>query len=472
MDEAQSALLDIEEHHIDIIPDNERHGRVWHQFTLWLGGNTNVFNVVLGGVVVSFGLSFWWALIAIIVGTGIGALLIALHATQGPKLGVPQMIQSRGQFGFYGSSFLFLAVFLLNFGFIAAQFVIQAQSFNYVVSGISIPAWILILVLPAVVIGIYGYKWVHRAAQLTAVVVGITIVVMFIQALAFSSLPHSETSWSLPPFGLFVAGAALLVIDMLSFGPFVSDYSRYLPKDVKSTRVFSSIYFGNVIATVAACAVGAYMAALLPKDSSVQAIGKISGSWALVIMGLSLVNADTFNAYTGAFQILSLANMFKKLKQSATLRIVPFLFTMAVGVVVALLGYKSFVNNLSNFLDVLLMIFIPWSAVNLTDYFLIRHADYDVPSFFRADGLYGRVAWRGLLAYAIGLGLEFPFVSQTYYTGPFVKDLGGADISWLVGFVVAAGCYLLLNWLAPISASEQPASASLGTAVPEARAGG
>jgi purine-cytosine permease-like protein len=58
-------------------------------------------------VVVSIGLTFWWALIAIAAGTLIGALLIALHATQGPRLGVPQSIQSRGQFGFYGSAFLF-----------------------------------------------------------------------------------------------------------------------------------------------------------------------------------------------------------------------------------------------------------------------------------------------------------------------------------------------------------------------------
>jgi NCS1 family nucleobase:cation symporter-1 len=461
MDEGAAALLDIEEHHIDIIPDSERHGRVWHQFTLWLGGNTNIFNVVLGGVVVSFGLSFYWALIAIAVGTCIGALLIALHATQGPKLGVPQMIQSRGQFGFYGSSFLFLAVFLLNFGFIAAQFVIQAQSLNFVVPGVSIPAWILVLAVPAVVIGIYGYRWVHRAAQVTAVLVGITIVVMFIQALSFRSLPHGQQSLAAPPFGLFVAGVALLVIDMLSFGPFVSDYSRYLPRDVKPGRVFASIYLGNVIATVAACAVGAYMAALLPSDSSVQAIGKISGSWALVIMALSLVNADTFNAYTGAFQILSLANMVRRPRPSAALRIIPFLFTMAVGVVVAELGYRSFVTNLSNFLNVLLVIFIPWSAVNLTDYFLVRHASYDVPSFFTAGGAYGGFAWRGLLAYAIGLGLEFPFVSQTYYTGPLVKHLGGADISWLVGFVVSAAAYLLLSRAAPLRRQHAPAPAPL-----------
>ncbi len=71
----------VESHHIDMIPAGARHGKPWHQFAFWWGGNVNVFNVVLGAVVVSIGLTFWWALIAIAAGTLIGALLIVLHAT-------------------------------------------------------------------------------------------------------------------------------------------------------------------------------------------------------------------------------------------------------------------------------------------------------------------------------------------------------------------------------------------------------
>src|SRR5215831_6206672 len=139
----------VETHHIDRIPAGARHGKPWHQFAFWWGANVNVFNVVLGAVVVSIGLTFWWALIAIAAGTLIGALLIALHATQGPVLGVPQTIQSRAQFGFYGSAFLFPCVLLLNIGFIAAQLVIQAQSAQGVGGSLSIPEWVLLLVVPA-----------------------------------------------------------------------------------------------------------------------------------------------------------------------------------------------------------------------------------------------------------------------------------------------------------------------------------
>ena len=117
----------VETHHIDHIPAAARHGRKWQQLFFWAGANFNVFNLVLGGVVVVIGLTFWWAIIAIVVGALIGGLLIALHATQGPRLGVPQTIQSRGQFGFYGAAFMFPAVLLLNVGFIAAQFVIRRR---------------------------------------------------------------------------------------------------------------------------------------------------------------------------------------------------------------------------------------------------------------------------------------------------------------------------------------------------------
>jgi nucleobase:cation symporter-1, NCS1 family len=442
----------IESHHIERIPEAARHGKPWHQFAFWFGANVNVFNVVLGAITIEIGLTFWWALIAISVGVVIGALLIALHATQGPKLGVPQTIQSRGQFGFYGAAFMFPAVLVLNVGFIAAQLVIQAQSAKGVIGSISIPVWIVILTIPAVVIGVFGYRWIHRVMQATSLVVGISLVIMFIQGLNFGSLPASETSLSsTPTIGLFLAGVALLTIDMLSFGPFVSDYTRYLPAETNGKRLFWAIYGGNIVATIGSCAVGAYLAALLPKvveasgAGPVNAIGEVSGKWALIIMAASLINACTFNAYTGAFQVLSFANMWTRLKSaSVTLRVVPFLAVMAVGVIVAILGYKNFVSNLSNFLDVLLVIFIPWSAVNLADYFIVRRGEYNVASFFMAQGRYGRFLWRGLLAYVIGLAAEVPFVYQPDFTGFMVKHLGGADISWLVGWLVAAAVYLLL----------------------------
>src|SRR5208337_1152346 len=62
------------------------------------------------------------------------------------------------------------------------------------------------------------------------------------------------------------------------------------------TAAVLGIYADNVLATFFSCAVGAYLGALLPSLGPVAAIGKVSGSWALVIMAVSLINANTFNA--------------------------------------------------------------------------------------------------------------------------------------------------------------------------------
>jgi nucleobase:cation symporter-1, NCS1 family len=436
----------VETRHIDRIPDAARHGRPWHQLAFWFGGNTNVFNVVLGAVTVAIGLTFWQALAAITIGTLIGALLIALHATQGPRLGVPQTIQSRAQLGFWGAAFLFPAVLLLNTGFIAAELVIQAQAMTGVSAALPVPAWIIILTIPSVVIGVFGYAWIHRVMQATAVIVGASLVIMLIQGLGHA-LPAAQATTATPPAGLLAAGIALFTIDMLSFGPFTSDYTRYLPAATSGRRLFWAIYAGSVTATIISAAIGAYLAALLPALDPVTAIGRVSGKWALLVMAFSLVNANTFNAYTGAFQVLSLAGMWHRFRpESLTARLVPFLAVMAAGTAIAVLGYAHFVTNLTNFLDVLLVLFIPWSAVNLCDYFWVRRGHYDVPSFFDpTGGPYGKLAWRGLTAYLLGLAIEWPFVSQPDYAGPLVSHLGGADVSWLIGWLATAAAYLLLT---------------------------
>jgi NCS1 family nucleobase:cation symporter-1 len=86
---------------------------------------------------------------------------------------------------------------------------------------------------------------------------------------------------------------------------------------------------------------------------------------------------------------------------------------------------------------------IPWTAINLTDYYLVRRGRYDIEDFFKVDGQYGRVNWWGVGIYVLTIGVEIPFINSSLYVGPIATDLGGADISWIVGFIVAAVLYYL-----------------------------
>src|SRR3984885_14185893 len=153
---------EVESHSIDIIPDDERGGKVSGQFTLWFATNANVFNFVLGGFAILFGLNVFWALIAMFVWAGLGLALPALHAVEGPLRGVPEMIQSRGQFGFYGAIFVFAASIVLDVGYLAAQQVVQAQSLNDLTGSVSLPVWIIIWTTRAVLLGFLGSGWTPR----------------------------------------------------------------------------------------------------------------------------------------------------------------------------------------------------------------------------------------------------------------------------------------------------------------------
>ena len=86
---------------------------------------------------------------------------------------------------------------------------------------------------------------------------------------------------------------------------------------------------------------------------------------------------------------------------------------------------------------------IPWTAINLTDYYLVRRGHYDIEDFFKIDGQYGRVNWWGVGIYVVTIGVEIPFINSSLYVGPIATALGGADISWIVGFIFAAVVYYL-----------------------------
>jgi NCS1 family nucleobase:cation symporter-1 len=458
-------LAQVEVRSIDHVPAAERHGKVRDQFTLWFALNANIFPVVLGGVLIIMGLDFAWACAAIVAGIVIGLLLVGFHAIQGPRLGVPQMIQSRGQFGFYGAVLVFAASIVLDFGFLAAQLVIQADAMNLLVGSVTVPEWIAILTVPVVILTIYGYDWIHRWQRWMTALLGVTFAVIFVQALVRGT-PTGALSGHPPAFALFMGGTGLFVISMVSWAPYVSDYSRYLPENVSRPATFWAVFLGCAIPQAFCAILGAYLTVQLPHaDSTVAAVREVAGSWALPVMALSLIGSDVANAYTGMLAVASIVSCFREVRHSVRVRVLGSLLVIAAGTLSALLGYQQFVNNLSNFLNVLLYVFIPWSAINLTDYYLVRHGDYDVASFFTPHGRYGGYQWRGLVAYVVAVGAQVPFIDQAFYTGPLVGPLGNVDISWVVGGVAGVLCYLAAlrvpSWSRPSTPSHPTPAAGL-----------
>jgi len=90
-------------------------------------------------------------------------------------------------------------------------------------------------------------------------------------------------------------------------------------------------------------------------------------------------------------------------------------------------------------------VFTPWSAINLIDYYCFTRSRYDVPALSDPDGRYGRWNVTGIAIYLIGILVQIPFLSTSFYTGPLVEPLGGVDVSWIVGLLVPGILYYLFG---------------------------
>ncbi len=124
----------VERRNIDVVPASERHGTSASQFTLWFGANLQVTAVVDGALAVVFGADALWAIIGLLIGNIAGGAVMALHSAQGPRLGLPQMISSRAQFGVFGAIVPLVLVVVMYLGFAATGTVLSGQAINNSVS--------------------------------------------------------------------------------------------------------------------------------------------------------------------------------------------------------------------------------------------------------------------------------------------------------------------------------------------------
>ena len=199
----------------------------------------------------------------------------------------------------------------------------------------------------------------------------------------------------LSSFPIFIAAVGLFFMNMLSWAVYVSDYSRYLPKDVSAPRVFWAVFSGNALATCLYGGLGIYITAISPAASSVASIGAIAGKWILPILALSLLGSDALNAYTGMLAIESVRSTWQQVVASRTARVVGLLLVFTIATVLALTGYKTFLTSFENFINVLLFFFVPWSVINLIDFYIVKKGRYDVKSFFTPKGIVRRLAVGG-----------------------------------------------------------------------------
>ncbi|HEY2661603.1 MAG TPA: cytosine permease [Caulobacteraceae bacterium] len=442
---AKTAL--IETRSIDYVPLSERHGKVWHLWPVWFTGDAHLATLATGALSIALGMNLAWTATAIVLGCALGTFFMAFHSTQGPQLGLPQMIQSRPQFGYLGAILVWGVALVTYVGF---------NAFNQLLAGATLhqltgaPAGIGIVVFTLIALGLalVGYDWIHAAQRVLAYVMIAALLIFSIGALFSLKVPMGDlslASFKPVPFLIqFFAAAAY----QLSWSIYVSDYSRYLPPNVGVRASFWWTFLGALIGGAWMMLVGAVAAALAPSLDIVAAVRFAGdhihagfGVGLLIVSCLGLLTVSGLNFYGASLTLMSIANSVG-VGPSRNGRVVSLVLVAVSATSLAFLSPPNLMQQYQNLLSVLLYLFTPWTAINLIDFYVVRKGRYSVREIFNPHGLYGRWNGRGLSAYAIGFVAMIPFFSTEAYTGPIAKALGGADISMLIGLPVSALAYL------------------------------
>ncbi|HEY5989671.1 MAG TPA: cytosine permease [Streptosporangiaceae bacterium] len=445
-----AAAATLERYTIAAIPESDRHGRPRDLFTIWFSSNIMPLTFVTGALApVAFGLPFWASILAIVLGNLLGALFMALHSAQGPRLGVPQMIQSRGQYGMVGAVLVIAIAVFMYVGFFASNLILGGQSINQLIPGISVDWGILICALGSLLITIFGYDMIHAVNRWATVLFGgamlLALAIILARGLPADFFTAGSFSWS----GFLGTAATTGILWQIAYAPYVSDYSRYMPakESVKATFWFS--YAGVVIGTVLPMILGVVVGLASTNPDQIAAVDDLTvgaGWLIMLVFALGIIDTNSINLYGGMLCSITVGQTFRhRWLPRAAARSVVSVVIVAVALIGALAFESTFLTSYVNFILFLLYVLIPWTAINLVDFYLIRHGNYDVPSFFEpSGGMYGRVNWATVVIYLVGVGIQIPFVNTTLFEGPVASGLNGTDISWLIGLVVTIPLYYVV----------------------------
>ncbi len=431
---------------IEHVPEDARHGSPSRTFTLWFAANLTIADYVIGVITtVYFGFTLSQALPVLVLGNALGGLLLGLAASMGPSLGFPQMLSSRASFGRRGNYLPAALNWVSTVGWFTVNTILAVFALQVVFPGANFVLAAAAYVVIQAVIAIYGHDFIHLFEKAMSVVLGLLFLMLFVLALprlgdAFAYVP-AGSGGALP---LSMVGVLLVTCFsyLMSWSPYASDYSRYLPAATSKKRVALLALAGGAVSSFAVEAVGAIIGSLTPSETlqlsyfgGLNSFAGAFGALAMLTMILGAFAADALNLYTNSLTALVLDVKASRWKTVAAGGVVGFLIAVTVG--------AQFELFFENFLLILSYWIMPWLAIVLVDYFVARRTS--IEGSLKPKNW----DWAALFTYAVSVAVSIPFMNLTPYgqpfQGPVAAALGGADLSYFFSFGVALGLMALLR---------------------------
>src|SRR5690348_14075720 len=358
---------------VEVIPLSERHGRPSHLLWTWSSPNLEFATIAVGILgPLAFGLTFWQAVGAIVLGTVLGSTTHGILSTWGPPSGLCQMVLSRTGFGFVGNILpAGINAVIAGIGWFAVNSVSGALALHVLVS--ALPTWLCLLVVVAAQMGIafYGHNLVQAFERYAGPVLAVVFLVgMIIVFTKFDpGAPRIDPGFPLPTSGGFLIEAAAAFGYACGWNPYASDYTRYLPASTSRPRVGLFAGLGVLVSCVLLESAGAAMVSAAGKAADVTpaAYTGLLPSWladlTLLCIAVGAVCANVLNIYSGAMSFLALGIQLPLRRARA---IVAVVFGV-LGFVLALVAVENPRVNYENFLLIIAYWIGPWLGVVLVD---------------------------------------------------------------------------------------------------------
>ncbi len=469
---ATDEAFSVEAHGINTIPLEDRHGTARELFFVWAGANTNYIYLILGSLVVSFGLGFWPAVLAIVVAHAF-YLLLGAAAVPGPKAGTATMVVSRSAFGVRGNRPYAFLSWLTTVGW-EAVFIVVATLALVQLAGLAHlnGLWVKIaslVVIAAVtfIVAIFGHATIVWMQRILTYALGIGMVVLAILVLPKGHLGgfHVHAGAAGTPAATWIlAVEVLLAGSAMSWMNYPADYARYLKPSESSKAVWFWTAFGPIIPAVGISAVGAAAGTAANMTDPVGGLRTLVPTWFFAIFLLIVIAGAVANNFMNTYSSgMSLLALGARVSRHTAVVVDGVLATLMA---IYALFVSNFVGSFQNFLALMVLWIAPWAGVYLAD-ILVRRNSYDTAGLHQTDGgpYWYRRGWNlsALAAFVAGVVCAYLFTNATLLRGPLVGAISGADISVFVGLAVS----FLLYWaLSARVAKVSPAQAeqSLATA--------
>jgi purine-cytosine permease-like protein len=463
----------VERHGIESIPDADRSASILDFARICWGGGNSLATAVLGAFPIMFGLSFWQGVQATVLGLSIGSLVLAPMSIFGPLTGTNNAVSSSAHFGVVGrivGSFLSLltaiAFFAISVWSCGDALVGAAQRvFHFQQTAATVALAYAAFASSVLVICIYGFRLMLLVNKVAVVASSLLFVCGLI---AFwgdfrADYPGAGLHWGQREYtAAFISSALVVLANPISFGAFLGDWTRYVPRDVSNRALMGATVAAQLL-TLLPFVFGLMTASIIARRAPDYLVGAdyagglltVSPGWFCApLLGLAILSGMSTGTTSLYGTGLDFSSVLPRLTRPQS--------TLLIGTLACVLVFVgrfafSLFASLSTFVSLIVVTTTPWMVIMIIGYVVRR--GYYLPEAMQVfnRGQTGGPYWftggwnvAGMSAWVISAVLALMMVNiPGHFVGSLGNLAGGLDLSILAALVLPAFLYPICLLLAP-----------------------